>query len=157
MVFVSVKMFFNAVSDPSESSAQLLAGKCDPKTPRRTSDTKLEEAWNVQEEPLEKVPETPKSSPERWMEIQEEMKSRPPEKVQEDWRKTNQVFQDPGLQQQQGTNICNGHLTDESWSPLSSVALFFCEGLCDVCFVGPPHGLNTPSYFLKHHSCAKGT
>lgn len=72
------------------------------------------------------------------MEIREETKSTPPEKVQEDLRKTNQVFQNQGVQQQQGPNIYNGHLIDESWSPFSSVALFFCDnqGLSDVCFEG---------------------
>lgn len=74
---------------------------------------------------MEKVPETPKSSPERYMEMREEMKSRPPEKVQEDLKKTNQVFQNPRVQQQRGTNICNGHLIVKTWSLFSSVALFF--------------------------------
>lgn len=102
--------------------------------PRQISDTRLEKPWNVQEEPVENVPETPKNSLERCKEIREETKIRPPEMVQEDWKKTNQVFQKPRLQHQQGTNIYNGHLIDESWSPFSSVALFFCDsrGLSDV-------------------------
>lgn len=64
------------------------------------------------------------------MEMREEMKSKPSEKVQEDLKKTNQeasnqeVSKNPRLQQQQGTNICNGHLIVETFSLFSSVALF---------------------------------
>lgn len=64
------------------------------------------------------------------MEMREEMKSKPSEKVQEDLKKTNQevsnqeLSKNPRLQQQQGTNICNGHLIVETFSLFSFVALF---------------------------------
>ena len=83
---------------------------------------------------MDNVTETPKSSPEKCMEIGEETKSTLPEKVQEGMRKTKQVFQNERLQHQQGTNICNGHLIDESWS----LALYFCDShrLSDMCLEG---------------------
>lgn len=109
-------MLFNTASDYSELSRKplnhLLAGKNNPKM--LDPDTRLEfqeelpEKHNVQEETRSKVLE--KSTPERCMKMLEEPKSRPTKIVQEDLRKTNQVFQTKSIQQQQGTNISTSYL-----------------------------------------------
>lgn len=106
-------MLLNTVSDYSELSRKplnhLLAGKNNPMM--LDPDTRLDfqdefpEKHNFQEETLSKVLEKSKSTPERCLKTLEELKSRPTKNVQEDLRKTNQVFQTKSIQQQKGTNL----------------------------------------------------